>query len=106
MTYPMDAVADYYTSQKGHPTALLELQNYQPHQSFEQRHAESHPAVHSDQSLCLFKQERGNQHQTNDQECNTAYFHDYSSDYVNARATVNMHGPSQLSSPVSGVVCE
>ena len=43
MAYPMDSVADYYTpKEKGQPTALSELQNYQPHQSFEQSHAENH----------------------------------------------------------------
>ena len=42
MAYPKDSVADYYTLYKGQLAALLELQNYQPHQSFEQSHAESH----------------------------------------------------------------
>ena len=42
MAYPMDSVPDYYTPLKGQLAALPELQNYQPHQSFEQSHAESH----------------------------------------------------------------
>ena len=33
MAYTVDSVADYYTPLKGQPTALTELQNYQPHQS-------------------------------------------------------------------------
>ena len=36
MAYPMDPIAGYYTPYKGQPTALSELQNYQPYQSFEQ----------------------------------------------------------------------
>ena len=42
MAYHMDSVSDYFTPQKGQPAALPELQTYQPHQSFEQSHAESH----------------------------------------------------------------
>ena len=42
MAYPMDLAADYYTPEKRQPIVLLELQNYQPHQSFEQSNAESH----------------------------------------------------------------
>ena len=42
MAYPMDSIADYYTPKKEQLAALPELQNYQPHQSFEQSHAESH----------------------------------------------------------------
>ena len=42
MAYPMDSVADYYTAYKGQLAALPELQNYQPHQSFKQSHAESY----------------------------------------------------------------
>ena len=42
MAYPMDTIADYYTCWKGQPTALPELPNYQPHQSFEQSHADTH----------------------------------------------------------------
>ena len=42
MAYPMDSVADYYTSLKGQLAALPELKNYQPHQSFKQSHAESY----------------------------------------------------------------
>ena len=34
MAYPVNSVADYYTHCKRQPTALPELQNYQPHQSF------------------------------------------------------------------------
>ena len=41
LTYPLDSVADYYTPLKGQLAALPEPQNYQPHQSFEQSHAES-----------------------------------------------------------------
>ena len=42
MAYPMDSVADYKIPVKGQLAALPELQNYQPLQSFEQSHAESH----------------------------------------------------------------
>ena len=38
----MNSVTDYYTPYKEQLAALPELQNYQPHQSFEQSHAESH----------------------------------------------------------------
>ena len=38
----MDSVADYYIPKKVQPTALPKLQNYQPHQSFEQGYVESH----------------------------------------------------------------
>ena len=42
MAYPMVSVADYYIPSKGQLAALPELQMYQPHQSFEQSHGESH----------------------------------------------------------------
>ena len=43
MTFLMDSVTDIITlPKKGQPTALPELKNYQPHQSFKQSHAESH----------------------------------------------------------------
>ena len=42
MAYPMDSVADYYTPLKGQLAAPPELQNYQPHQSFKQSHAQSY----------------------------------------------------------------
>ena len=41
VAYPMDSVTNYYSPPKGQPTSLPELQNYQPHQSFEQSQAES-----------------------------------------------------------------
>ena len=41
IAYPMDSVAHYYPFKKGQLAALPELQNYQPHQSFEKSHVES-----------------------------------------------------------------
>ena len=51
MAYPIDSVADYYTSQKGQLAALPELQNYQPHQAFEQSHAESHLKLQAEEII-------------------------------------------------------
>ena len=42
MAYPIVSFADYYTPENGQLKDFPELQNYQPHQSFEKSHDESH----------------------------------------------------------------